>query len=98
MLLPIALNLIMLLLGMFIDPVAAIILFAPILATAPAAAGVDPVRFDAIAILNLDIGLLAPETLASRAVGLGDARRAGLRSGHESEILELKRLIEASAR
>ena len=59
-LLLIALNLIMLLLGMFIDPVAAIILFVPILATAAAAAGVDPVHFGAIAILNLNIGLLTP--------------------------------------
>ncbi|MXY41373.1 MAG: TRAP transporter large permease [Rhodospirillaceae bacterium] len=59
-LLLIALNLIMLLLGMFIDPVAAIILFVPILATAATAAGVDPVHFGAIAILNLNIGLLTP--------------------------------------
>ena len=54
------LNLIMLVLGMFIDPVAAIILFVPILGTAAAAAGVDPVHFGAIAILNLNIGLLTP--------------------------------------
>ena len=54
------LNLIMLLLGMFIDPVAAIILFVPILATAAIAAGVDPVHFGTIAILNLNIGLLTP--------------------------------------
>ncbi len=55
-----ALNLMMLVLGMFIDPVAAIILFIPILGTAAVAAGVDPVHFGAIAILNLNIGLLTP--------------------------------------
>ena len=55
-----ALNLVMLVLGMFIDPAAAIILFVPILGTAAAAAGVDPVHFGAIAILNLNIGLLTP--------------------------------------
>ncbi len=54
------LNLVMLVLGMFIDPVAAIILFVPILATAAITAGVDPVHFGTIAILNLNIGLLTP--------------------------------------
>ena len=54
------LNLVMLVLGMFIDPVAAIILFVPILGTAAMAVGVDPIHFGAIAILNLNIGLLTP--------------------------------------
>ncbi len=54
------LNIVMLLLGMFIDPTAAIILFVPILGTAAQAAGVNPVHFGAIAILNLNIGLLTP--------------------------------------
>ena len=60
LLLILVLNLVMLLLGMFIDPVAAIILFVPILAAAAGAAGFDPVHFGAIAILNLNIGLLTP--------------------------------------
>ena len=59
-LLLLSLNLVMLVLGMFIDPAAAIILFVPILGTAAAAAGVDPIHFGAIAILNLNIGLLTP--------------------------------------
>ena len=54
------LNIIMLVLGMFIDPTAAIILFVPILGTAANSAGIDPVHFGAIAILNLNIGLLTP--------------------------------------
>ncbi|HIB22938.1 MAG TPA: TRAP transporter large permease [Rhodospirillales bacterium] len=54
------LNIAMLILGMFIDPTAAIILFIPILGTAAQAAGVNPVHFGAIAILNLNIGLLTP--------------------------------------
>jgi len=54
------LNIIMLTLGMFIDPTAAIILFIPILGTAANTAGIDPVHFGAIAILNLNIGLLTP--------------------------------------
>ncbi|MFP6713461.1 MAG: TRAP transporter large permease [Rhodospirillales bacterium] len=54
------LNLIMLVLGMFIDPSAAIILFIPVLGEAAKAAGVDPVHFGVIVILNLNIGLLTP--------------------------------------
>ena len=33
--------------------------------------------------------------IAWRQAGMDDARWAGLKSGHESEILELKRLIES---
>lgn len=54
------LNVVMLILGMFIDPTASIILFVPILAAAAQAVGVDPVHFGTIAILNLNIGLLTP--------------------------------------
>jgi TRAP-type C4-dicarboxylate transport system permease large subunit len=50
----------MLVLGMFIDPSAAIILFIPVLGEAAKAAGVDPVHFGVIVILNLNIGLLTP--------------------------------------
>ena len=35
--------------------------------------------------------------IAWRQADMDDARWAGLKSGHESEIIELKRLIEASA-
>ena len=59
-LLLLTLNLVMLALGMFVDPTAAIILFVPILGAMAQAAGVDPVHFGAIAILNLNIGLLTP--------------------------------------
>lgn len=59
-LLLLTLNFVMLILGMFIDPTAAIILFVPVLGAMAQAAGVDPVHFGAIAILNLNIGLLTP--------------------------------------
>lgn len=36
--------------------------------------------------------------IAWRQAGMDDVRWAGLKSGHESEILELRRLIEAAAR
>lgn len=53
-------NLFLLVLGMFIDPSAAIILFAPILSSAAKLVGIDPVHFGTLMILNLNIGLLTP--------------------------------------
>ena len=54
------LNLLLLLAGMFIDTAAAIILFSPLLLTAAVNAGVHPLHFSVIMILNLNIGLLTP--------------------------------------
>lgn len=53
-------NVLLLLIGMFLDPAAAIILFAPILAAVAVEVGIDPVHFGVIMILNLNIGLLTP--------------------------------------
>ncbi|WP_048646856.1 TRAP transporter large permease [Nitratireductor soli] len=53
-------NAALLVLGMFIDPTAVIILFGPILAHAAQTAGIDPLHFGVVAILNLNIGLLTP--------------------------------------
>ncbi|NKB37040.1 MAG: TRAP transporter large permease subunit [Gammaproteobacteria bacterium] len=53
-------NLILLFVGMFIDPTAAIILFAPILSKIAQTVGIDPVHFGVIMILNLNLGLLTP--------------------------------------
>ncbi len=53
-------NLLLLFVGMFLDPAAAIILFAPILSAVAITAGVDPVHFGVIMILNLNLGLLTP--------------------------------------
>ena len=53
-------NLVLLCVGMFIDPTAAIILFAPILSKVAIAVGIDPVHFGVIMILNLNLGLLTP--------------------------------------
>ncbi len=72
----IILNIIMLILGMFIDPAAVIILFMPILAKSAETIGIDPIHFGAIAILNLNIGLLTPPLgvclfAAERIIGCG---------------------------
>ncbi|MCC5988166.1 MAG: TRAP transporter large permease [Pararhodobacter sp.] len=53
-------NLILLVLGMFIDPTTVIILFGPLLSAAAVHAGIDPLHFGVVAILNLNIGLLTP--------------------------------------
>ncbi|MCL4674881.1 MAG: TRAP transporter large permease, partial [Pararhodobacter sp.] len=53
-------NAILLVLGMFIDPTTVIILFGPLLSTAAVQAGIDPMHFGVVAILNLNIGLLTP--------------------------------------
>lgn len=53
-------NLILLVLGMVIDPTTVIILFGPLLSAAAVQAGIDPMHFAVVAILNLNIGLLTP--------------------------------------
>ncbi|KPQ05672.1 MAG: TRAP-type C4-dicarboxylate transport system, large permease component [Rhodobacteraceae bacterium HLUCCA12] len=53
-------NAVLLVLGMFIDPTTVIILFGPLLSAAAVQAGIDPLHFGVIAILNLNIGLLTP--------------------------------------
>jgi TRAP-type C4-dicarboxylate transport system permease large subunit len=53
-------NAILLVLGMFIDPTTVIILFGPLLSAAAVQAGIDPMHFAVVAILNLNIGLLTP--------------------------------------
>ena len=49
-------------------------------------------------VLERDPGTCVVTLIAWRQAGMDDARWAGLRAGHETEIVELKRLIEASAR
>ncbi|RMH47510.1 MAG: TRAP transporter large permease [Alphaproteobacteria bacterium] len=53
-------NLILLALGMVIDPTTVIILFGPLMSAAAQQAGIDPLHFAVVAILNLNIGLLTP--------------------------------------
>jgi C4-dicarboxylate transporter DctM subunit len=53
-------NLFLLVVGCVMDLVPAILLFAPILFPIAAAAGVDPIHFGAIMVVNLGIGLVTP--------------------------------------
>lgn len=53
-------NLLLLLVGMVMETIAAILILAPILVPALAAAGVDPLHLAIVVVLNLMIGLLTP--------------------------------------
>ncbi len=53
-------NLILLVVGMILESIAAILILAPIFTPALAAAGVDPVHLAIVVVLNLMIGLLTP--------------------------------------
>jgi C4-dicarboxylate transporter DctM subunit len=55
-----AINAFLLLVGCVMDLVPALLLFAPILFPVAAAAGVDPIQFGAIMVVNLGIGLVTP--------------------------------------
>jgi C4-dicarboxylate transporter, DctM subunit len=55
-----AVNILLLLVGMFIETSAAILVLAPILAPIAVAYGVDPVHFGLIIVVNLAIGMFTP--------------------------------------
>lgn len=53
-------NVLLLVVGMFMESIAAILILAPILTPALLAAGVDPIQLGVVVVLNLMIGLLTP--------------------------------------
>jgi tripartite ATP-independent transporter DctM subunit len=53
-------NILMIIVGMWLDPTPAIVLFAPILAPIMYKVGVHPVHFAVVMMLNLLVGLLTP--------------------------------------
>jgi tripartite ATP-independent transporter DctM subunit len=53
-------NLVLLVVGLFMEPVAAITILTPVLLPVVVALGVDPVHFGIMMVLNLMIGLLTP--------------------------------------
>lgn len=56
----ILMNIVLLIVGCFLDVISATLLLAPILMVAGAAFGIDPVHLGIIMVLNLEIGLLTP--------------------------------------
>jgi C4-dicarboxylate transporter DctM subunit len=53
-------NILLLIVGMFMETNTSILLFAPILFPVAKAYGVDPIHFSAIFLLNLEIGMITP--------------------------------------
>jgi tripartite ATP-independent transporter DctM subunit len=53
-------NVFFLIVGMFMDPLAALIVFVPILMPAVSALGIDVVHFGVVIVINLMIGLCTP--------------------------------------
>ncbi len=55
-----AVNVLLLLVGMVLDTVSAILILTPLLAPIAKAAGIDPVHFGVVVIMNLSIGTFTP--------------------------------------
>ncbi len=53
-------NVFLLLAGIFIEPLPGVMIFVPILAPIALAAGIDPLQFGIITIINLTIGMITP--------------------------------------
>ncbi|MFV0490477.1 MAG: TRAP transporter large permease [Pseudorhodobacter sp.] len=70
----IAMNVLLLILGMLMDMGVLILLLTPILLPIVTKVGVDPIHFGVIMILNLGIGLCTPPVGTSLLVGSGIAR------------------------
>jgi tripartite ATP-independent transporter DctM subunit len=58
-------NLVLLLIGMFMETNAATLLMGPLLAPAAAKFGIDPVHFAIILVTNIELGLLTPPMAAN---------------------------------
>jgi tripartite ATP-independent transporter DctM subunit len=56
----IAINILLLLFGIFIEPLPGVMVLVPILAPVAAKLGVDPVHFAMIVIYNLTLGMITP--------------------------------------
>lgn len=67
-------NLFLLVVGMFMETFAAIIILAPILAPIAVAYGIDPVHFGLIMIVNLAIGMVTPPVGVNLFIACGIAK------------------------
>jgi tripartite ATP-independent transporter DctM subunit len=67
-------NLFLLVVGMFMETFAAIIILAPILAPVAQSFGIDPVHFGLIVVVNLAVGMVTPPVGVNLFVACGIAR------------------------
>ena len=65
----IILNLLLIVVGMFMETNSSILLFGPILIPIATSFGVDPIHFAGIMLLNLEIGMITPPFAANLFVG-----------------------------
>ncbi len=72
-------NLVMLLVGMFMEANAAIILITPVLLPVSKAFGIDPLFFGIIMVLNVVFGLLTPPVGINLFVACGIKRQQNVR-------------------
>jgi len=70
------LNVVLLIIGMFLESFSAIIVFMPILFPIASGFGIDPVHFGVIATVNLAIGYITPPYGATLFVACGIANRS----------------------
>lgn len=56
----IAINILLLIFGIFIEPLPGVMVLVPILAPVTAAAGIDPIHFAMVVIVNLTLGMITP--------------------------------------
>ena len=56
----IAVNLLLLVIGCFIDVISAILILAPLLLVPAMSYGIDPIHFGVMMVINLEIGFLTP--------------------------------------
>jgi len=70
----ILINIILLIVGIFMDMTPAVLIFTPIFLPVVIALGIDPVHFGIIMVLNLCIGLCTPPVGAVLFIGVGVAK------------------------
>ena len=70
----IAVNILLLFVGMFMETNTTILLFAPILVPAAVAYGIDPIHFSAIMLLNLEMGMITPPMASNIFVACKDSQ------------------------
>ena len=70
----IIINVILLIVGIFMDMTPAVLIFTPIFLPVVTAMGIDPVHFGIIMVLNLCIGLCTPPVGSVLFIGVGVAR------------------------
>ena len=72
-------SVILLLVGMFLDPVHAVLIFAPILVPAANAMGISPIQFGVVMVTTFCIGLVTPPVGMTLFVASGIAERPVLK-------------------